>query len=83
MIFHYIQGTPIQANMDVADIDYFKPILIPGTAYRISDFQCIKTENWQQTLENQTSLSFTRLTKLDNIPPKSFPNHYFNFLAYN
>ncbi|PWA57527.1 nucleic acid-binding, OB-fold protein [Artemisia annua] len=77
------KGDAMQANMEAADIQHFKSILVPGKAYRISEFQCIPTDNWQQTLENQTSLSFTRLTKLDAIPAETFPHHYFNFLSYN
>ena len=78
-----MQGDAIQANMEPEDIQHFKTILLPGKAYRISNFQCIKTNNWQQTLENPTSLFFTRFTQLDPIPPESFPHHYFNFLSYN
>ena len=44
---------------------------------------CIPTENWQQTLENRTSLAFTRFTGFDPIPPGGFPNHYFRFVSYN
>ncbi|PWA48473.1 nucleic acid-binding, OB-fold protein [Artemisia annua] len=76
-------GDAIQANMDADDIHHFKPILIPGQAIRVSDFECTPTDKWQRTLENPTSLSFKRLTKIDAIPAESFPNHYFHFTSYN
>ena len=69
--------------MEASEIKQFSMILIPGKAYRISGFTCIPTDNWQQTLENKTSLSFTRFTKLGEIPADGFPDHYFNFIAYN
>ncbi|PWA43981.1 nucleic acid-binding, OB-fold protein [Artemisia annua] len=78
------QGDAIQANIDATDIYHFKPMLIPGTAYRISNFLYVPTDNWQQTLHNKTSLLFNRLfTKLQSIPAESFPNHYFSFVSYN
>ena len=79
----YTQGDAIQANMEASEIRRFTKILIPGKAYRISGFTCVPTDPWQQTLENKTSLSFTRFTKLDEIPADGFPDHYFNFIAYN
>ncbi|PWA94580.1 hypothetical protein CTI12_AA059010 [Artemisia annua] len=69
--------------MDADDIHHFKPILIPGQAIRVYDFECTPTEKWQRTLENPTSLSFKRLTKIDAIPAESFLNHYFHFTSYN
>lgn len=77
------QGDAIQGNMEAADINFFNKFLIPGKAYRISRFTCIQTENWQQTLENTTSLFFTRFTKFHVVPADAFPPHYFNFVAYN
>lgn len=65
------------------DVNYFKTFLFPGKTYRISRFTCIDTENWQQTLENKTSLKFTRFTKFDTIEDIGFPEHYFDFVAYN
>ncbi|PWA80597.1 replication protein A 70 kDa DNA-binding subunit [Artemisia annua] len=62
------EGNAIQGNTEAFETNYFKKILIPGKAYRISCFMCAPTDNWQQTLENQTSLGFTKLTKFDAIP---------------
>ncbi|PWA46862.1 nucleic acid-binding, OB-fold protein [Artemisia annua] len=77
------QGDAIQAYTDINDKNHFTSILIPGKAYRISRISCVPTDNCQQTLENTTSLSFSTLTKFDTIPSGEFPNHYFDFVAYN
>ncbi|PWA43697.1 nucleic acid-binding, OB-fold protein [Artemisia annua] len=58
------QGDAIQANMEVSEKKQFTTYLIPGRTYRISGFTCAPTSNWQQTLDNITSLSFTRFTKV-------------------
>ncbi|GJU82777.1 DNA helicase [Tanacetum coccineum] len=50
------QGTAIQANMDVADTQYFDQLLQLGATYRISGFSCEKTPTWERTLQNDTSL---------------------------
>ncbi|GKA28307.1 transposon ty3-I gag-pol polyprotein [Tanacetum coccineum] len=71
-------GSLMQANMDANDIDCFDRILTPGSAYRNSDFACIDTVKWQQTLENNTSLSFGKYTKFENTPVDGFPEHYSN-----
>ncbi|PWA53276.1 helitron helicase-like domain-containing protein [Artemisia annua] len=77
------QGDAIQGNMDIRDKSFFTKVFIPGRAYRISNFACYPTDNWQQTLENPTSLSFTRFSNFDAISPEGFPAHYFNFVSYN
>ncbi|PWA76903.1 nucleic acid-binding, OB-fold protein [Artemisia annua] len=82
-ILRGVQGDAIQANMEVSEKKQFTTYLIPGKTYRISGFTCAPTTNCQQTLENRTSLSFTRFTKFDTIPSTGFPNHYFRFISYN
>ncbi|PWA37789.1 nucleic acid-binding, OB-fold protein [Artemisia annua] len=77
------QGDAIQANVEVCEKKQFNTYLIPGRTYRISGFTCVPTNNWQQTLENKTSLLITSFTKFDPIPPTGFPNHYFRFISYN
>ncbi|GJY94111.1 DNA helicase [Tanacetum coccineum] len=52
------QGNAIQANMGKADIAYFSSLLQDGSAYRISKFTCVPTSNYQQNLENETTLRF-------------------------
>ena len=69
--------------MEASEINTFTPILVPGKMYRISGFTCIDTDNWQQTLQNKTSLSFTRFTKFEPIPDNGFPTHFFDFISYN
>ncbi|PWA54234.1 nucleic acid-binding, OB-fold protein [Artemisia annua] len=44
---------------------------------------CVPTENWQQTLQNRVSLSFTTSTGFDVIEDDGFPKHYFDFISYN
>ncbi|GJV23191.1 DNA helicase [Tanacetum coccineum] len=77
------QGTPIQANMDAEDTDYFDELLRLGKTYRISGFSCQKTPTWEQTLMNETSLLFGKYLQVHSIPNDNFPLHYFNFAAYN
>ncbi|PWA13618.1 Retrotransposon-like protein [Artemisia annua] len=69
--------------MEPDEINYFKGILIPGKTYRIYGFTCVPTENWQQTLQNNISLSFTTATGFDVIEDEGFPKHYFDFISYN
>ncbi|PWA56458.1 replication protein A 70 kDa DNA-binding subunit [Artemisia annua] len=76
-------GDAIQVNMETSEKKQFTTYLIPGKTYQITGFTCVPTINWQQTLENKTSLLFTRFTKFDPIPPFGFPNHYFRFVSYN
>ncbi|PWA93934.1 nucleic acid-binding, OB-fold protein [Artemisia annua] len=62
------KGDAIQGYTDISDKKHFSSILIPGKTYRISKFGCVPTDNWQQTLENPTSLLFSKLTKFESIP---------------
>ncbi|GJR63532.1 DNA helicase [Tanacetum coccineum] len=77
------RGNAIQANMGKADIAYFSSLLQDGSAYRISKFTCVPTSNYQQNLENETTLRFGKYTSFENIPADTFPKHYFNFTSYN
>ncbi|GKB56391.1 hypothetical protein Tco_0912577 [Tanacetum coccineum] len=77
------QGTPIQANMDVKDADYFQQLLELKKAYRITGFSCEQTGPWERTLENPISLIFGRYIELIEIPSDGFLEHYFNFASYN
>ncbi|GKA35542.1 DNA helicase [Tanacetum coccineum] len=40
-------GTPIQANMEIKDAEYFEQLLQLHKAYRFSDFSCEKTDPWE------------------------------------
>nr|GEX70843.1 hypothetical protein [Tanacetum cinerariifolium] len=77
-----IEGTPIQANMDAEDTDYFDELLRLGKTYRILGFGCQKMPTWEQTLTNKTSLIFGKYLQVHSIPNDNFPLHYFNFATY-
>ncbi|GJZ46103.1 DNA helicase [Tanacetum coccineum] len=76
-------GTPIQANMDAKDTEYFDQLLELHAAYRIAGFNCEHTLPWERTLDNPTSLTFGKFISLQEIPNNDFPEHYFNFSSYN
>ncbi|GKA14459.1 hypothetical protein Tco_0694105 [Tanacetum coccineum] len=77
------KGTPIQANMDIKDADYFHQLFQLKKAYRITGFSCEQTGAWDRTLENPTSLIFGRHVDLIELPNDGFPEYYFNFASYN
>ncbi|GKB03653.1 DNA helicase [Tanacetum coccineum] len=77
------EGNAIQANMDLRDTDYFNDLLQLNNAYRISQFKCTTTKIWDHTLPNNTTLIFGRYTSIIPISNTDFPEHYFNFIAYN
>ncbi|GKA58994.1 hypothetical protein Tco_0758307 [Tanacetum coccineum] len=74
---------PIQANMRFEDTDYFDQLLQLHTAYKISGFNCERTSPLERTLQNDTSLIFGKYIHLHPVPNIDFPEHYFNFAAYN
>nr|GEY00810.1 hypothetical protein [Tanacetum cinerariifolium] len=76
-------GTPIQANMDSKDTEYFDQLLQLHSVYRITEFTCEQTLPWERTLDNPTSLTFGKYISAQEIPNTDFPEHYFNFVAYN
>ncbi|GKB97189.1 DNA helicase [Tanacetum coccineum] len=77
------EGNAIQTNMDLKDTEYFDQLLQLNNAYKISRFWCTETKKWQRTLDNKTILNFGRYTSFDTIANDPFPEHYFNFIAYN
>ncbi|GJZ27351.1 hypothetical protein Tco_0571604, partial [Tanacetum coccineum] len=68
--------------MDINNIDYFSQLHQPHAAYRISNFICKKS--YQQTLENQISLRFGKITVFEPLPWKEseFPYHHFELISY-
>ncbi|GJY05270.1 reverse transcriptase domain-containing protein [Tanacetum coccineum] len=46
-------------------------------------FGCTDTKKWRRTLDYKTTLNFGRYTRIEPIANDSFPEHYFNFVAYN
>ncbi|PWA53249.1 nucleic acid-binding, OB-fold protein [Artemisia annua] len=77
------RGSAIQANVQLWDIRQFETKLQVGGCYRIERFGCKRTDNWQRTLNNPMALLFGRYTQVTPIEDRGFPNHYFNFAAYN
>nr|GEU60755.1 DNA helicase [Tanacetum cinerariifolium] len=78
-----IEGNAIQANMDLKDTDYFNQPMQLNNASRISCFMCTHTKTWDRTLPNDITLIFGRYTSFIPIPNDNFPEHFFNFIAYN
>nr|GEW39644.1 nucleic acid-binding, OB-fold protein [Tanacetum cinerariifolium] len=74
-----------KATMDINNVDYFSPLLKPHAAYRISNFMCERTKSYQQTLENQITLRFGKITVFEPLPGKEseFPNHHFELISYH
>ncbi|GKA57730.1 DNA helicase [Tanacetum coccineum] len=44
---------------------------------------CIPTKTWDRTLPNDITLTFGKYTTIIPISNDDFPEHYFNFIAYN
>ncbi|GKC21789.1 DNA helicase, partial [Tanacetum coccineum] len=77
------KGNAIQANMNLNDINQFDELLQLNNTYRISRFRCMKTQSWDRTLPNNTTLLFGKYTSIIPISNADFPEHHFNFIAYN
>nr|GEV39210.1 DNA helicase [Tanacetum cinerariifolium] len=78
-----VRGTPIQANMGLRDAEYFDQLLQLQKAYRFTGFSCEPTDKWECTLPTETSLIFGRFLQVEEILTIEFPEHYFNFAAFN
>ncbi|GJX62161.1 DNA helicase [Tanacetum coccineum] len=79
------KNNAVQVTMDINNIDYFDSLLKLRVAYRFSNFICEKTKAYQQTLANEISLKFKKITKFKTLTWKEseFPEHHFEFIAYN
>lgn len=73
----------MQANVDVRDIRQLDAALQTNLCYRIEGFGSTRTDTWQRTLENDTTLLFGRYTRAVQLEDEEFPEHFFNFIAYN
>ncbi|GKA08466.1 zinc finger, CCHC-type containing protein [Tanacetum coccineum] len=73
----------LTANMDICDRQHFDKLLQQGAAYWISKFSCAESKTYQQTLKHSTFPIFKRFIYFQNIPNHMFPEHYFEFAAYN
>ncbi|GJW79427.1 DNA helicase [Tanacetum coccineum] len=76
-------GTPVQANMGLRDAEYIDQPFELRKAYRFTGFSCEPTDNWEQTLPTEITLIFGRFLQAEEIAATDFPEHYFNFVAYN
>ncbi|GKB13505.1 hypothetical protein Tco_0847428 [Tanacetum coccineum] len=65
--------------------DYNKTIevIVHHKVYRISGFSCEETNPWEKTLNNDTSLIFEKFIHTQEVSNLGFPEHYFDFGAYN
>nr|GEX41943.1 DNA helicase PIF1, ATP-dependent [Tanacetum cinerariifolium] len=61
-------------DVTTVTITYIKPAQVD---------QAIETKTWDRTLPNDITLIFGRYTSFIPIPNDNFPEHYFNFIAYN
>nr|GEX96499.1 DNA helicase [Tanacetum cinerariifolium] len=77
------QGTSVQANMGLRDVEYFDQLLQLKKAYRFIGFSCEPTDSWERTLPTEITLIFGRYLQAEEIATTDFPEHYFNFAAYN
>nr|GEU96039.1 DNA helicase [Tanacetum cinerariifolium] len=69
--------------MGLRDAEYFDQLLQLRQAYRFTGFSCEPTDKWERTLPTETSLIFGGYLQAEEIPSTDFPEHYFNFAAYN
>nr|GEU54576.1 hypothetical protein [Tanacetum cinerariifolium] len=65
------------------DAEYFDQLLQLKKAYRFTGFSCEPTDSWERTLPTEITLSFGRYLQAEEIATTDFPEHYFNFAAYN
>ncbi|GJZ54344.1 DNA helicase [Tanacetum coccineum] len=79
------ENNAVQVNMDINNIDYFDPLLKPRVVYKFSNFICVQTKPYQQTLANEISLMSRKITKFETLTKKEseFPEHHLEFIAYN
>nr|GEU88960.1 DNA helicase [Tanacetum cinerariifolium] len=55
----------------------------PDTIAASKGFSCEQTIPWERTLDNPMSFTFRKFISLQEISNTDFPEHYFNFAAYN
>lgn len=77
------KGDAIQANVQLWDMRQLDARLQIGGCYRIQGYGCKKTDKWQRTLPNRMTLLFGKYTQATPIEEAGFPQHHFNFAAYN
>ncbi|XP_071740511.1 uncharacterized protein [Rutidosis leptorrhynchoides] len=76
------QGDAIQGNVNYKEYRTLSKTLQLNATYKIYDFTCKNTENWQRTLPTATTIHIGSYTKFETIPSEGFPSHHFNFVDY-
>ncbi|GKC51485.1 hypothetical protein Tco_1074230 [Tanacetum coccineum] len=76
------------SDITISQHDKAKIILTEPEATNISQllttsFSCEPTNNWERTLPTEVTLIFGRFLQAEEIAATDFPEHYFNFVAYN
>ncbi|XP_071725669.1 uncharacterized protein [Rutidosis leptorrhynchoides] len=74
---------PMVVNMRYTDKDFLDNLMHLNQIYMIANFSCNATARWEKVLPGPTTLSFDRNTTFEHLPQADFPEHYFQFVAYN
>ncbi|XP_071731916.1 replication protein A 70 kDa DNA-binding subunit B-like isoform X2 [Rutidosis leptorrhynchoides] len=74
---------PMLVNMRYTDKDFLGNLMHLNQIYMIANFSCNATARWEKVLPGPTTLSFDRNTTFEHLPQADFPEHYFQFVAYN
>lgn len=81
MLF-YLQGTAIQANVNLREKNKFDALLQLSKTYKITGYGFQPAKTWMQVIPHSLSLVFGTYTDIKDIPDEGFPEHYFNFRWY-
>ncbi|XP_071712917.1 replication factor A protein 1-like [Rutidosis leptorrhynchoides] len=74
---------PMLVNMRYSDKAYFDELMHLNKMYVITNFSVHVTTRWEKILPGPTTLSFNRNTVFEDLPFADYPDHYFQFVAYN
>ncbi|XP_071719881.1 uncharacterized protein [Rutidosis leptorrhynchoides] len=74
---------PMLVNMQYSDKEYFDELMHLNKVYVITNFLTHATTRWEKILPGPTTLSFDRNTNFEDLPFADYPDHYFQFVAYN
>ncbi|PWA34574.1 nucleic acid-binding, OB-fold protein [Artemisia annua] len=77
------RGSAIQANADLKEKARFDHDLQINCVYKIEGFGFERPDSWGKTLDNDITLCFGKYTQANLLQDQNFPNHYFNFAAFN
>ncbi|XP_057793067.1 replication protein A 70 kDa DNA-binding subunit B-like [Salvia miltiorrhiza] len=83
VIFHDKEGNRVHATINQSSISKIKPILEQGNIYTIKDY-VITTNNLKfKTTECKFKILLFRQTRITELEDDTFPNHMFNFKAFD